>query len=110
MSHHEVEDKVLGIYRRVNPSKTQLESKEKASNFYQTRLNILVTLGLPPQFFKNKKIIDIGGGTGEKSICYALWGSEVTIVEPNKISCNLAQELFSKLNLENNLQIINTGL
>ena len=110
MSHHEVEDKVLGIYRRVNSSKTQLESKEKASNFYQTRLNILVTLGLPPQFFKNKKIIDIGGGTGEKSICYALWGSEVTIVEPNKISCNLAQELFSKLNLENNLQIINTGL
>ena len=58
MSHKEVEEKVLGIYRRFNPSKTQLKSKQNAINFYQTRLNILGTLGLPPQFFKNKKIID----------------------------------------------------
>ena len=110
MSHKEVEEKVLGIYRRFNPSKTQLKSKQNAINFYQTRLNILGTLGLPPQFFKNKKIIDIGGGTGEKSLCYALWGGNVTIIEPNEISCKVAQNLFSKLNLGNKLQIENTGL
>ena len=110
MSHREVEDKVLGIYRRVNPSKTQIKSKQNAVNFYQTRLNILGTLGLPPQLFKNKKVIDIGGGTGEKSICYALWGADVTIVEPNEISCKLAQNLFSKLNLQKKLQVENTGL
>ncbi len=110
MSHREVEDKVLGIYRRVNPSKTQLESAQNATNFYQTRLNILGTLGLPPQFFKNKKVIDIGGGTGEKSICYALWGADVTIVEPNEISCKAAQNLFEKLDLQKKLQIENVGL
>lgn len=110
MSHREVEDKVLGIYRRVNPSKTQLTSRENAMNFYKTRLNILGTLGLPPQFFKNKKVIDIGGGTGEKSLCYALWGADVTIVEPNEISCKSAQNLFTKLNLQKKLQVENTGL
>lgn len=110
MSHREVEDKVLGIYRRINPSKTQLKSKQNAIDFYQTRLNILGTLGLPPQFFRDKKVIDIGGGTGEKSLCYALWGADVTIVEPNEISCKSAQNLFSKLNLQNKLQVENTGL
>jgi len=110
MSHREIEDKVLAIYRRVNPSKTQLESKQNAIDFYQTRLNILGTLGLPPQFFKDKKIIDIGGGSGEKSICYALWGANVTIIEPNEISCNLARNLFSKLDLQDKLQVENIGL
>mgnify|MGYP006421700875 CR=1 FL=1 len=110
MSHRKVEDKVLGIYRRFNPSKTQLESKQNAIDFYQTRLNILGTLGLTPQFFKDKKIIDIGGGSGEKSICYALWGADVTIIEPNEISCKLAQNLFSKLDLQDKLQVENIGL
>ena len=110
MSHRKVEDKVLGIYRRFNPSKTQLESKQNAIDFYQTRLNILGTLGLTPQFFKDKKIMDIGGGSGEKSVCYALWGADVTIVEPNEISCKLAQNLFSKLDLQDKLQVENIGL
>jgi SAM-dependent methyltransferase len=110
LSHRKVEDKVLGIYRRFNPSKTQLESKQNAIDFYQTRLNILGTLGLTPQFFKDKKIIDIGGGSGEKSICYALWGADVTIIEPNEISCKLAQNLFSKLDLQDKLQVENIGL
>ncbi len=110
MSHRKVEDKVLEMYRRVNPSKTLLESKQNAIDFYQTRLNILGTLGLPPQFFKDKKIIDIGGGSGEKSVCYALWGADVTIVEPNEISCKLAQTLFSKFDLQDKLQVENIGL
>jgi len=110
LSHREVEDKVLGIYRRFNPSKTQLQSKQNAINFYQTRLNILGTLGLTPQFFKDKKVLDIGGGTGEKSLCYALWGADVTIVEPNEISCKVAQNLFEKLNLQEKLQVENIGL
>lgn len=110
MAHREAEDKLLRVYRKVSPSIHRLSNPENISNFYETRRNILNTLCLPPQIFKGKKIIDIGGGTGEKSLLYAIWGADVTIVEPNEKSCDYAKHLFSKLSLGSHLKTINQSL
>ena len=110
MAHKEVEDKLLGVYKKVSPSIHRLDSPANVSRFYETRRNILNTLTLPPQIFKGRKVIDIGGGTGEKSLLYALWGSDVTIVEPNEKSCAYAQNIFSKLSLGKHLKTINKSL
>lgn len=94
MDHKEVEDAVLSVYRRVSPSFKDVSSAEKFNMVQASRTAICRELGLTPASFKGKKVIEIGGGTGENSIIYALWGADVTIIDPNEISCQRASALF----------------
>ncbi|MDE1817939.1 MAG: methyltransferase domain-containing protein [Thaumarchaeota archaeon] len=108
--HKKIEQKVLKVYRKVSPSIIEIQSESNKINFEKRRRNIFKSLGIPTQTFRGKKIIDIGGGTGEKSMHYALWGGDVTIVEPNEKSCSYANKLFSSAGLKNKLKIINKSL
>jgi len=107
MKYKNVEKNVLRVYRKVSPSVINFDSNPELDAFYTRRLKIFKTLGIPTQLFKGKTVIDIGGGTGEKSLLYALWGANVTIVEPNEKSCAYAESLFSQFGLQNHLKIIN---
>jgi len=49
-------------------------------------------LSFPTKLFKNIRLLDIGGGTGKRSQFYAKWGAQVTILEPNKKSCEKAKK------------------
>lgn len=100
MKHKQIEKDVLGVYKRVSPSFIDIEDTNKFEKTIRSKINILYSLGLCPQFFKNKKIIEIGGGTGEQSLCYALWGGEVTIMEPNEISCRRAKSIYERCGQE----------
>jgi|SaaInlStandDraft_7_1057024.scaffolds.fasta_scaffold03790_3 SAM-dependent methyltransferase len=104
------EDEVLSVYRKVSPSIINLNSEQEISTFFTRRLNILKTLGLPTQLFQNKKLLDIGGGTGEKSLIYALLGADVTIVEPNEKSCQYTKKLFANFIPDSTPTIINKSL
>lgn len=108
MEHKKIEKNVLEVYRNVSPSYRKLENVEDFKKNYIQRKNILNELCLTEQLFAGKKVIDIGGGTGENSIFYVLWGSEVTILEPNKISSERAKELFKQFGKK--LTIINDSL
>ena len=105
-----IESDVLKIYRKVSPSHRNLIDIQSKIQFFNQRITLFKTLGLPLSFFKNKKILEIGGGTGEKALFYAFYGADVTIVEPNEKSCHVAQTIFSKTKLDNRLTIINQSL
>ncbi len=95
----EVEKRVLKVYRDVSPSYRKLFTKKDFIENYKQRINILRSISLPEQTFYKRKILEIGGGTGENSIFYSLWGANVTIVDPNEISLKRAKELYKNNNL-----------
>ena len=105
-----IESDVLKIYRKVSPSHRNLISTQSKIQFFNQRINLFKTLGLPLSFFKNKKILEIGGGTGEKALFYAFYGAQVTIVEPNEKSCLIAKKIFSQTKLANKLTVVNKSL
>jgi len=105
-----IESDVLKIYRKVSPSHRNLIGIQSKIQFFNQRINLFKTLGLPLSFFKNKKILEIGGGTGEKSLFYAFYGAQVTIVEPNEKSCLIAKKIFSQTKLAKKLTVINKSL
>ena len=105
-----IENDVLKIYRKVSPSHRNLIDSKSKTQFFNQRSNLFKTLGLPSSFFKNKKILEIGGGTGEKALFYAFYGAQVTIVEPNEKSCSIAKEIFSQTKLAKKLTVINKSL
>ena len=91
---NKVEERVLKVYRKVSPSYRKLQSNKDYIENYKQRINILRAISLPEQIFDKKKILEIGGGTGENSIYYAFWGAQVTIADPNEKSLARAKELF----------------
>ena len=105
-----IEDDVLKIYRKVSPSHRNLIGIQSKIQFFNQRITLFKTLGLPLSFFKNKKILEIGGGTGEKALFYAFYGADVTIVEPNEKSCLIAKKIFSQTKLAKKLTVINKSL
>ena len=105
-----IEGDVLKIYRKVSPSHRNLIDVQSKIQFFNQRINLFKTLGLPLSFFKNKKILEIGGGTGEKALFYAFYGADVTIVEPNEKSCLIAKKIFSQTKLTKKLTVINKSL
>jgi len=105
-----IEGDVLKIYRKVSPSHRNLIDVQSKIKFFNQRINLFKTLGLPLSFFKNKKILEIGGGTGEKALFYAFYGAKVTIVEPNEKSCFIAKKIFSQTKLAKKLTVINKSL
>ena len=105
-----IESDVLKIYRKVSPSHRNITDSQSKSHFFNQRITLFKTLGLPLSFFKNKKILEIGGGTGEKSLFYAFYGADVTIVEPNEKSCLIAKKIFSQTKLAKKLTVINKSL
>ena len=105
-----IEGDVLKIYRKVSPSHRNLIDVQSKIKFFNQRINLFKTLGLPLSFFKNKKILEIGGGTGEKALFYAFYGAQVTIVEPNEKSCLIAKKIFSQTKLVKKLTVINKSL
>ena len=105
-----IESDVLKIYRKVSPSHRNLIDIQSKIQFFNQRITLFKTLGLPLSFFKNKKILEIGGGTGEKSLFYAFYGADVTIVEPNEKSCLIAKKIFSQTKLAKKLTVINKSL
>ena len=108
MQHTEVEQGVLNVYRKVNPSFVDIADKETYKKYEEELFNFLHFLGLPTQLFVGKKLIDIGGGTGEKTFFYSLWGADVTLLEPNELACQKAQELFLRNNRK--INVINQSL
>ena len=104
----EVEKAVLKVYKESSPSFQDIENSKIFEDFYKKRTNLFKKLSIPPTFMRGKKVLDIGGGTGENLVIYANQGGLITIVEPNEISCKRAKELMEKNNF--NIEIINQSL
>ena len=62
MKHICIENKVLDMYRKVNPSFRDISSQKIFNMQILNRKAILKELNLPNILFKGKKVLEIGGG------------------------------------------------
>jgi len=69
---------------------------------------ILRTLNVKPNDFKGKRVLDVGCGTGEKPIYYALHGANVDALDISEESLNIAKNQAEKLKV--NINFIKSNL
>ena len=67
------------------------KSKEYLSFLKNAEFMYKYNLKLPPEVFRDKKLIDFGAGTGENTIYLANWGAKCTLVEMNPIAHNISK-------------------
>ncbi len=94
-----VETKVLEIYKKENPSQYFIDRSEKHLLEWGQRRERLfrVLLNFPPKMFAGSDLLELGSGTGEKSIYYALWGARCTLVDMNDFAIEQTRAIFEKL-------------
>lgn len=91
-----IEQQVLSVFKKVNPSIFPIEKGEKEFNLYEKYMENIFTyrLNFPPKMFENAKLLEFGFGTGEKSLFFLRWGAKCTFVDNNNIACQRAEKLF----------------
>lgn len=99
----EIEESVLKIYQKNNPSiHFVLESNKK---FKKRKLDleklIFGNLKFPKKMFQNINLIDFGAGTGDTTIAYNSWGANCTLVDMNSNALKRAKKIFKKLSKKN---------
>lgn len=93
-----VEQDVLKVYQKENPSTYKIEEKKELfdkieRSSYQLYVDSLKIL---PQAFKNADLLEFGSGTGENSLCFLKWGANCTFVDMNEKALERADFLFNK--------------
>ena len=97
MNIKKIEEKVLKCYQDINPSFYGIENDEIFKNLFSQRKTIYQNLQLLPYLYKAKKILEIGGGTGEKALInQIISGADITIVDMNNFALERAKLLFKQ--------------
>ena len=63
-------------------------------------------MNFPTKLFENSRILDLGSGTGEQDICYAMWGSHLTLVELNSNSIKKTKDYFKYFKIQDCIEKI----
>lgn len=95
----QVESETLRTFKKHRPSEYFSHLGDVDSfKAHHSRVESLYRFGLtfPPEFFKNKSLVDLGAGTGENTISLAKWGARCTLVEMNLDAIQVAKTVFSK--------------
>ena len=84
---------VLKIYKKVNPSRVErISEKKNRIDYVEKWKNLIVKkLLLPPLLFQNSILLDVGCGTGEKSMVYATLGAKVIGLDFNEEAIAIAK-------------------
>ena len=96
-------NKVSKNYKKVNPStyfqtfnrKSIDKLEKKRKDLFQNKLHF------PIELFKQKKLLDLGSGTGMYSLIYNLWGSDCTLLEYDLNSFEKSKKIFGKFERKN---------
>jgi 2-polyprenyl-3-methyl-5-hydroxy-6-metoxy-1,4-benzoquinol methylase len=85
-----------------NPVEYNLNNKN-FKNFENQRKNLFEDyLKIPLRLLNDKKLIEFGPANGEKTLIYAKYGAELTVVEPNKKFLNNLKKNLGKFNVKFN--------
>ncbi len=96
-----IEKKVLKNYLIHSPSKVSIERKNFRNKYFKNRERLFFDcLKLPKKLFLGSTLLDFGCGTGEHDICYAKWGSKLTLIDINPVSTNQVKKYFTKFKLK----------
>lgn len=94
-------DRVLKDFKKESPSKINIKANNDFSNYLNLHINLFENLKFPIELFKNKKIIDLGCGTGEVDIVLNKFGGKLECIDFNKKSIDYANYLKKKKRLKN---------
>jgi len=94
-------DKVLKDFRKESPSKINIKKDSDFKDYLNLHLNLFENLKFPVELFKNKKIVDLGCGTGEVDVVLNKFGGKLECVDFNKKSIDYANFIKKKKNLKN---------
>jgi hypothetical protein len=76
MKNQEVEERLLYLYRKENPSHIKIEDEDLRDKYIKIHKRMYRNLlKFPEKMFKDSNLLDVGAGTGENSLLYALWGA-----------------------------------
>jgi ubiquinone/menaquinone biosynthesis C-methylase UbiE len=75
---------------------------------YKKREKLFKLLGISPSFFKGKRILEVGPGSGYNTLAFLKWGAQVDLVEPNYKGRNELVSLFEKEHIKRSSWILNT--
>ena len=80
--------RVLKNFQKVSPSKVNIKKKSDFKKYLTIHENLFNNLKFPLELFKNKKVIDLGCGTGELDFVLNKFGAKLECVDFNEISIN----------------------
>ena len=94
--------KVLRDFKKKSPSKVKIENKLIFKKYIQNHLNLFnENLKFPVELFHNKKVLDLGCGTGEVDIVLNYFGAKCYGIDFNQLSIDRAKSLKKKYNIKN---------
>ncbi len=91
------EQETLETYLKVNPSHATVEEAAEWAR-YSSRIErrFLDEFRLPPVLLRDQSVLDVGCGTGEKSLVMASWGAKVTGIDFNPKALDRARTLAAQ--------------
>lgn len=96
------QQRVLKDFKKKSPSKVNIENKKIFKKYLRNHLNLFNdNLKFPVELFKNKKVLDLGCGTGEVDIILNSFGAKCHCFDFNPISINRANYLKKKYKIKN---------
>ena len=89
---------VLSLYKAINPSLRDIEGDDDLfKKLMAQRFLLFRRLGIPRSYFKDKRLVSFGCGTGETDLFYVLQGiSEYWAVDMNVEALTRTKDLFQK--------------
>jgi hypothetical protein len=91
----------------VLPTFGNFESTEDLGRYAEGRRRLFTDkLALPPEWFRDIDLLEFGPDSGENSITFALWGANLTLVEPNPKAWAPLRAYFERFGLGGRLREI----
>lgn len=82
------------VFQKVSVSRSPIEEPgEWDAHVARMQERFLTEYRLPPSLFQGLSVLDVGCGTGEKSLTFASWGATVTGIDYNDKALDRARRL-----------------
>ena len=93
-----VEKDVLSVYQAENPSNYRLDRDEVEFARHEARLGrrLRDNLKFPTRMFRGASLLDVGAGTGERTVFYSRWGARCTLADMNPDALARARIIFDR--------------
>ncbi|MDP1837950.1 MAG: methyltransferase domain-containing protein [Reyranella sp.] len=106
MSNPPPAGKLYSYYRDsgISPTFGSLQTEADLDRFCEQRARIFtLKLQMPPEMFRDARLLEFGPDTGENALAFARWGARIELVEPNTAVWPQLQAYFRHFGLENQL-------